>query len=155
MFGAKLVKEVGADALWAKTQDGSLAAFLADTANQGKAGGWSAAMLPLFGQNIVTYHKSWIYLASRFGLKVVMELEPNPGVPPTATHLTEVAETAKAEGVKVILQEPFYSTKAADRVAEKSGARVVVVANSVGGQTEATDYLALMDLIVTRISAAR
>jgi ABC-type Zn uptake system ZnuABC Zn-binding protein ZnuA len=169
MFGAGLVQAVGADALWAKTQDGSMAAFLGDPAKTGKAGlprrsdgvegakagGWVAAMLPLRGQKIVTYHRSWVYLAHRFGLEVAAELEPKPGVPPTAAHLAEVAETARAGEVKLILQEPFYSTKAANQLAAKTGARVVVVANSVGGQPEATDYLALMDLIVQRLSGTR
>ena len=119
------------------------------------AGAWKVAMEPLRGQKIVTYHKSWIYFADRFGLEVVAELEPKPGVPPTAAHLEAVAEIARNAGAKIILQEPFYSTKAAERVAEQVGARVVVVANSVGGQPEATDYLALMDLIVNRISAVK
>jgi zinc/manganese transport system substrate-binding protein len=155
MFGAALVKAAGADALWAKAQDGTLAAFLDEPANKGKAGGWTAAMLPWRGQKIVTYHKSWIYFANRFGLSVAAELEPKPGVPPTASHLAEVAETAKAEGVKIVLQELFYSAKAANQIAGKSGAKVVVVANSVGGQPEATDYLALFDLIVKRISETK
>jgi ABC-type Zn uptake system ZnuABC Zn-binding protein ZnuA len=155
MFGAALVNAVGADALWAKAQDGTLAAFLDEPANKGKAGGWTATMLPWRGQKIVMYHKSWIYFAHRFGLSVAAELEPKPGVPPTAAHLAEVAETAKAEGVKIVLQEPFYSAKAANQIAGKSGAKVVVVANSVGGQPEATDYLALFDLIVKRISETK
>ncbi len=152
MFGAEWVKAVGADLLWAKTQDGTLAAFLQDETNRTKAGGWVVAMAPLRGQKIVTYHKSWIYFTNRFGLTVTDELEPKPGVPPTAVHLAEVVETVKADGVKIILQEPFYSTKAAEQIADKTGARVVVVANSVGGQPEATDYPALMDLIVKRMT---
>ncbi len=152
MFGADLVQSVGADALWAKTQDGSIAAFLGDPANKAKVGGWVAAMLPLRGKKIATYHRSWVYLAHRFGLEVAAELEPKPGVPPTAAHLAEVAEAARAGKVKIVLQEPFYSARAANQIAGKTGARVVVVANSVGGQPEATDYLALMDLIVKRLS---
>ncbi len=155
MFGGELVKAFGADTLWAKTQDGTIAAFLQDEASKSKTGSWIVAMAPLRGQKIVTYHKSWIYFANRFGLTVGAELEPQPGIPPTAAHLIEVAETVKAEGVKIILQEPFYSAKAANQIAGKTGAKVVVVANSVGGQPEATDYLALMDLIVRRISETR
>ncbi len=154
MFGVELVESVGADALWMKTQDGTLAAFLEEPANKGKAGGWVAAMLPLRGQKIVTYHRSWVYFANRFGLSVLGELEPKPGVPPTAAHLNQLAALAKAEGVKIILQEPFYSTKAAEQMARKIGARVVVVPNSVGGHPEATDYLTLMDLIVNRLTEA-
>lgn len=155
MFGAELVRTASADTLWAKTQDGSIAAFLNEPSNKGKADGWIAAMLPLRGQKIVTYHKSWIYFANRFGLTVAAELEPKPGVPPTAAHLAEVAETAKADEVKIVLQESFYNARAANQIAGKTGARVVVVANSVGGQPEATDYLALMDLIVKRLSDTR
>ena len=152
MFGAELARSVGADALWAKTQDGSIADFLRDPAHKDKAGGWAKALLPLRGKKIVTYHRSWVYLAHRFGIEVAAELEPKPGVPPTAAHLAKVAETARAGGVKIILQEPFYSTKAANQIAAKTGARVVVVANSVGGQPEATDYLALMDLIAAKLT---
>lgn len=152
MFGAELVRSVGADALWAKTQDGTIAEFLSDPVHRKAAGGWIQAMLPLRGERIVTYHRSWVYLAHRFGLEVAAELEPKPGVPPTAAHLANVAETALARGVKIILQEPFYSTKAAHQLAAKTGARVVVVANSVGGAPEATDYLALLDLIVSKLA---
>jgi ABC-type Zn uptake system ZnuABC Zn-binding protein ZnuA len=152
MFGAELVKAVGAEALWAKTQDGTMGTWLSDAANAARAGGWTKAMQPLRGQKIITYHRSWLYLANRFGMSVSGELEPKPGVPPTAAHLTELAENAKSDGVKIILQEPFYSTKAANQLAERSGAHVVVVANSVGGQPEAGDYLTLLDLIVGKLA---
>jgi len=146
MFGIETLKGKEPEALWQRLERGE---------DIPKLGGWAAAMAPLRGQKIVTYHRSWIYFANRFGLTVSAELEPKPGVPPTAAHLAEVAETAKADGVKIVLQEPFYSAKAANQIAGKTRARVVVVANSVGGQPEATDYLALMDLIVKRVSDAR
>jgi ABC-type Zn uptake system ZnuABC Zn-binding protein ZnuA len=153
MFGAELLKALPADRLWAMTEDGSIAAFLAEAANLGKAGGWLAAMQPLRGQKIIPYHRSWVYFAHRFGLSIAAEIEPKPGVPPSGAHLRETAAGARQQGVRVILQEPFYSRKAADRLAGEIGARVVVVANSVGGQPEATDYLALMDLIVKCVTA--
>lgn len=154
MFGPALLKATPADKLWAMTADGSLAAFLADSANRGKAGGWLAAMQPLRGQAIVTYHRSWIYFAQRFGLTIAGELEPKPGVPPSAAHLAQIMDTIKGAQVRLILQEPFYSRKAADKVAGQSGIRVVVVANTVGGEAAAADYLALMDLIVQRLTGA-
>ncbi len=150
MFGAELLKALPADRLWAMTEDGSITAFLADPANQGRAAGWLATMQPLRGQQILTYHRSWVYFAHRFGLVIAAEIEPKPGVPPSGAHLRQIAESARQQGVRVILQEPFYSRKAADRLAVETGARVVAVANSVGGQPEASDYLALMDLIVKR-----
>ncbi len=146
MFGAEALNGKDAEGLWESLERGAPIA---------KIGGWAAAMAPLRGKKIVTYHRSWVYLAHRFGLEVAAELEPKPGVPPTAAHLASVAETVKAGEVKIILQEPFYSTKAANQIASKTGARVVVVANSVGGQPEATDYLALMDWIVSRVTETK
>jgi ABC-type Zn uptake system ZnuABC Zn-binding protein ZnuA len=152
MFGAELLKATSAEQLWAMTEDGTIAALLADSAQRGRAGGWLAAMQPLRGQSIVTYHRSWIYFAHRFGLSIAGEIEPKPGVPPSAGHLRQLAQAVRGQGVQIILQEPFYNRRAADRLAGETGASVVVVANSVGGQPEATDYLALMDLIVKRLT---
>ena len=143
MFGAEALKGAKAESLWKRHAKGGEIAGL---------GGWAAQLAPRHGQGIVTYHKSWIYFANRFALRVVGELEPMPGIPPTAAHLAELVATMKAEEVDLVLQEPFYSTKAAERVSAATGARVVVVANSVGGRPEATDYLALMDRIVAELS---
>jgi len=152
MFGPRMVEAVGGDALWSRALDGTLDAFLDEPSQRDKLGGWVAAMRPWRGAAIVTYHRSWIYFARRFGISVIGELEPKPGVPPTAAHLAALEKRARAAGVRIVLQEPFYSPKAARRLAERIGGRVVTVAGSVGGEREATDYLALLDLIVRRIT---
>lgn len=113
---------------------------------------WTRKMEPFKGKAIVTYHKSWIYFAERFGMEIVIELEPKPGVPPSPTHLTQVVQTVQQNKIGLILQEPWYSTKAAERVAEKTGARIVVAPISTGGDPAAMDYFALIDLIVKRLS---
>lgn len=153
MFGRALLDAVPAERLWAMTDDGSIAAFLAEPEQAARAGGWVKQMAPLRDRSILTYHKSWAYFAHRFRLPVAAELEPKPGVPPTAAHLAAVTARARATQAALILQEAFYSTKAAEHVARETALPVVVVANSVGGAPEATDYLALMDLIVQRVSA--
>jgi len=130
----------------------TLDTFLPDKGKAQALGGWVAAMRPLRGQKIVTYHRSWVYFAHRFGLEVAAELEPKPGIPPSAGHLAKVTDLVRQQQIRLILQEPFYSPKAGRRVAEQTGANLVIVANSVGGEKEATDYLALMDLIVRRIT---
>lgn len=150
MFGADPVRTLGAETLWAKTQDGTLAALLADA----RVGGWVARLKPLRGRKIVTYHKSWIYFSQRFGMDVTAELEPMPGIPPTAAHLAEVGALMKSGTVALVLQEPFYSVKAARKVTEETGVPVVVAANSVGGEPGTGDYLALMDRIVEKLTAA-
>lgn len=143
MFGRTILEKFKSQDLWLRLVRGE---------EIPETGGWLEAMSPLRGQKILTYHRSWVYFAHRFGLQVAGELEPKPGVPPTAAHLAELADLARAQDIRIILQEPFYSTKAAEQVAAKTDAHVVVVANSVGGQPEATDYLALMDWIVRNVA---
>jgi len=154
MFGAALVEKVGAAQLWAMTIKGTLSAYLAEKKLTGQVGGWSATMRPYRGRKIITHHRSWSYMAHRFGLSVVAELEPKPGVPPSGSHLAKVMRQAKAAGVRVILLEPAYSRKAADLVAKRIGAKVVVCPISVAGRKGAEDYLSLIDLIVNSVSKA-
>ncbi|MCK4564879.1 MAG: zinc ABC transporter substrate-binding protein [Verrucomicrobia bacterium] len=142
MFGEEAVEKMGGDKLWASLLSGE----------EVEAGGWVAAMKPLKGQSIVTYHKSWIYFANRFGLNIAAELEPKPGIPPSPAHLGLLVELVKAKQIGTILQEPYYSRKAAERVAGKTGAKIVVAPNSTGGDSGADDYLALIDLIVARLT---
>lgn len=115
---------------------------------------WQAKLSPYKNENIIVYHKSLPYFAKRFGLKIVGQLEPKPGIPPTATHLKKIVEDGKEQGVKVIMMEVFYDKKAAEYVAQRIGAQVAVVPNSVGGTKEAKDYFSLMDTIVNRLAEA-
>jgi zinc/manganese transport system substrate-binding protein len=153
MFGRELVAKLGGGKLWAALLKGRLEEVLAQP-EVPPLGGWLATMRPYLGRKIVTYHRSWSYFANRFGLVVSDELEPKPGIPPSPGHVADVVNRIKAEGVKVLLMEPFYSRKAPELVASQTGITVVECANSVGGQPEASDYLAMIDNIVKRVSTA-
>jgi len=153
MFGAELVRAVGGGKLWALLLKGRLDQTLAAPAMP-PVGGWLELMRPFEGQRIVTYHRSWSYFAHRFGLTVAEELEPKPGIPPSPGHVAEVIERIKAENVKLLVMEPFYSRKAPELVSSETGIKVVECANSVGGQPEASDYLSMIDNIVKRVSLA-
>lgn len=150
-FGEDLVEAVGGERLWALEIAGRLDDFLADKGLE--IGGWFGTMRPQRETKIVTYHRSWSYVANRFGLVVAEELEPKPGIPPSPGHLVEVIKRMKMDKVKVLVMEPFFSRRAPDLVSQKTGATVLTIANSVGGQEEAPDYIAMIDNIVTRISA--
>jgi ABC-type Zn uptake system ZnuABC Zn-binding protein ZnuA len=153
MFGAELVERAGGAKLWALLLKERLDSVL-DDPGMPALGGWLAAMKPHAGKKVVTYHRSWSYFAHRFGLVVAAELEPKPGIPPSPGHVAKVVRRVKAEGIKVLLMEPFYSREAPDFAAAQTDIRVVECANSVGGQPEATDYLAMLDNVVKRVSAA-
>lgn len=130
-----------------------LAAFEQAVASRIEA--WTARLAPFRGTPIVTYHNTWRYFARRFGLRADTFLEPKPGIPPSPPHLRDVVAKMRAEGIRVVLVEPFQNRRNADWVAEHTGARVVEVCQFPGGipGTEG-DYIALMDANVEAIAAA-
>ena len=120
---------------------------------------WDVEMKPYRGRKVVTYHRSWPNLAKRFGLNVVDYVEPRAGIPPSPAHTVELIAMMKRENVKVILVEPYFDLKTPDAVARETGAKVVVLMPSVGGEKEITDYFKLFDydvnLLVKAFPAAR
>ncbi len=112
---------------------------------------WQKAITPLRGMKAVSYHKSFSYLAERFGLRVVNTIEPKPGIPPSASHVRDLVTQMKAEGVKLILMEPNRERKTPAFLAQETGAKVAMIPSMVGGSKEAGDYLALFDHIIRTI----
>ncbi len=112
---------------------------------------WEEILSPYVGEKVITYHKSLVYFANRFGFEIVGELEPKPGVPPSPTHLKSIIDVVNREKVKVILVENVYKDDAAQYVAERVKVNVVVTPISVGGTKEVSDYFSLMDFIVKNL----
>jgi ABC-type Zn uptake system ZnuABC Zn-binding protein ZnuA len=104
------------------------------------AQGWAAELASLRGKPVVAWHTSWRYFAKYTGINIVGFMEPKPGVPPSPSHLAGLVQTMKRTGAKAIIMEPFYSRKTADFVAEKTGATVVILPPSVGGQKGLDSY---------------
>jgi len=113
---------------------------------------WKRALSPYQGEKIISYHSTWSYFVKRFGLEIVGQLEPKPGIPPTPSHLQSIIEKVRSENVKVILNESIYQEDAAKFIAERTGAVVVAAPVSVGGSPEVKDYVSLMDEIVRKLT---
>lgn len=110
---------------------------------------WEERAAPLKGAPVVQYHRSFVYLTAWLGLEVVAEIEPKPGVPPTPRHVLTVVRDAQARSVGRVLVEAWHPATAARRVAEETGARLVILP----GQTpEDRTYLehvgAIVDLLL-------
>ena len=115
---------------------------------------WRAALRPYAGTRVVAAHDTWPYFARRFDLSVLATIEEQPGVPPSPRYLGALMERMKQSGVVAILAEPAAPAALLARVAAGSGARVVTLVPSVGAEPEATDYLALFDVNVRRLTTA-
>jgi len=115
---------------------------------------WDAQMAPYKGLRIVTYHRSWPNFCERFGLDVVGYVEPKPGIPPSPSHTLELMQEMKRLGVKIVLVEPYFDLKTPNSIGRETGAKVVVLAPSVGAEKEITDYLRLFDYDVNLVISA-
>ncbi len=115
-----------------------------------KLAAWQAALAPLKGTKVVTYHKDFDYFFERFGMEVVGTLEPKPGIPPSPTHLTDLIPKMRAEHVRLIVIEPFRERNNPDFVAQNTGARVLVLPAMPDGK-DAPDYLSLIDSDIRRL----
>jgi ABC-type Zn uptake system ZnuABC Zn-binding protein ZnuA len=115
---------------------------------------WLAEMKPYAGRKVVTYHRSWPNFAEHFGLNVVGYVEPRPGIPPSPQHTVELIGLMKRDGVKVVLVEPYFDLKTPNAIARDTGAKVVVLMPSVGGEKEITDYFKLFDYDIAKLKQA-
>lgn len=115
---------------------------------------WKAAMAPYSGLKIVSYHRSWPNFTDDFGLDVIGYIEPKPGIPPSPSHTLELIREMKQKGVKIIIMEPYFDSKTPEAIGRQVGGRVAVLAPSVGGDKEVTDYFKLFDYNVGKLVAA-
>jgi zinc/manganese transport system substrate-binding protein len=115
---------------------------------------WDDAMSPYKGLKIVTYHKSWPNFTERFGLDVIGYVEPKPGIPPSPTHTMELIKEMRRQNVKILLVEPYFDLKTPNSIGRETGAKVLVMSPSVGGEKEITDYIGLFDHDIKLLTTA-
>jgi ABC-type Zn uptake system ZnuABC Zn-binding protein ZnuA len=106
---------------------------------------WANALMSLQGVPMIAYHNNWAYFARRFRLNFAGYIELKPGVPPSAAHLAGLISAMRTQGIKVIVRQPNEPEKNTNFLAERSGARVVTLATSVGSVADAGNYLSLFD----------
>mgnify|MGYP005858887655 CR=1 FL=1 len=106
------------------------------------------------GTKVVVYHRTWAYFNERFGLVEFADIEPKPGIAPSASHIRSLIGRMKGSDVKVILMESFYPRKFPDTVARQTGAKVVIVPTSAGAAKGAETYIGMFDKLVGTLEGA-
>lgn len=115
---------------------------------------WLEQMKPYAGRKVVTYHRSWPNFAKHFNLDVVGYVEPRPGIPPSPSHTLELIQLMKRQNIKIIMVEPYFDLKTPDAIARDTGAKVVVMLPSVGGEKQVADYFNLFDYDIALLTKA-
>lgn len=154
LYGHDLVEEYGASKLERLSRRDELTDYLKTKGTSDKLGGWLKKAESLRGLKIITYHKTWIYFADRFGMQIAGEIEEKPGIPPSQDYLASLIKKIQTDGIKVIFVDTIYPSKDGKYIAGKTDAKIVSSPIDVGGADGTGDYFALIDTLLDRIIAA-
>lgn len=116
---------------------------------------WQARIAKSGVTEVVTYHKTLNYFLDRFGIDNPINLEPKPGIPPTAQHIMEVIRVVKEKNIKLVMIENFYDKSFADKIAtEVPNIKIVTIPVEVGGEPSIKTLDDLYEHLVTVIEEA-
>lgn len=127
-------------------------AFVADFG--ARIDSWAQRLAPLRGAQIVCYHKQWEYLLDWLGIGVLGYVENKPGIPPSPRHLGELQAQMSEAGTRLVLISNFFEPSQAKKVAESSGAALVILPTCVGGEDGLEDPFRFFDYVAERLTSS-
>lgn len=89
-------------------------------------------------KKVVQYHLLFNYFLNRYGFKSYGTVEPLPGIAPSSKHTLQLIKIMKQNDVKKILQDVYHERKTTKFIAEKTGAKVLVIPQDVGADGSKT-----------------
>ncbi len=99
------------------------------------------------GKKVVVYHKEFTYVLKRYKLNRAISIEKLPGVSPSPSRIREVIGFIKQNGIKVVLVSPWSNIGSARRVAEKSGAQLIILPIQTGSTSGTETYIKMVDRV--------
>jgi zinc/manganese transport system substrate-binding protein len=111
---------------------------------------WEKQLARFKGKSAVTYHRSWSYFLLWAGIQNFAQLEPKPGIPPSADHVVKLTKEMKAAKVGLLLMEDYYPKGIAEQVAKDTGAQLLVLPTEVGAQGTRS-YADVFDRVVEEL----
>ncbi|HEV2672330.1 MAG TPA: metal ABC transporter substrate-binding protein [Gemmatimonadales bacterium] len=159
LYGAELVTILGGQTLADLDRQGKLFDFLNQRRYKGatlfdRLGGWLKQGLIFRGKEMACYHKEWDYFSREFGIPCVDYIEPKPGIPPTPKHVRELIDLMQQRHVRVLLSPGYFDHNQIRQVAERTGAKAVIVPSNVGGAPGVNTFFDLIGTIVTGLAQA-
>ena len=112
-----------------------------------------AILEPVRGEPFVPFHDAWPYFAERYGLNLVVELEPFPGREPSPAYVAEALDLVERSGARVVFGEAQLDPRPAEVVAESAGVGLEVL-DPLGGSRELPSYQAMLRFNAERIARA-
>jgi zinc/manganese transport system substrate-binding protein len=135
----------GAASAYQKNLDAFLARWKA------KSAAWDKQAEPLKGKAVIQYHRLFNYFAVRTAMRIVGELEPKPGIPPTSRHLEELIDVNAAGTIYMIVTDPYHEQKSPEGLAKKMSVPWVVLPQDVAAVPAAKDIFSLYDTLLASV----
>jgi ABC-type Zn uptake system ZnuABC Zn-binding protein ZnuA len=159
LYGDELVKLLGGQTLADLDRQGKLFDFLNQRQYQGAAlatrlGGWLKQGMVFRGKEMACYHKEWDYFSREFGIPCVDYIEPKPGIPPAPKHVRELIDLMQQRHVRVLLSPGYFDHTQIKQVAERTGAKAVIVPSNVGGAPGVNTFFDLINTLVGSLAQA-
>lgn len=105
---------------------------------------------------IVTYHKMFIYFCERYAIQCTLQLEPKPGIPPTASHLVNAIEQMKKRKIRMVWIENIFRDSVGEKIRQSlPEAKVFRVPVSVGGEPEILTSEQLIEKLVETLEKGK
>jgi zinc/manganese transport system substrate-binding protein len=114
---------------------------------------WEKQAAPLKGIPIIVHHKGFPYMNDWLGLKEVAELEPKPGMEPSAAHLEKVLKDLGQHPARMVIRAAYQSERPSEWISERAHVPAVMLPYTVGGTPQAIDLFTLFDDTIQRLLA--
>ena len=118
---------------------------------QDAIGHWDQQAGLLRGKKVVVHHKEWTYLLHWLGLERIATLEPKPGVPPNAGHLSALKQQLSQTPATAIVRSPINDPRPGEWLSNETGIPVLVLPYTVGGSEDTKTLQALFDDILKQL----
>ena len=121
---------------------------------------WSAAIIkweqqaaPLKGIPVIVHHKGFPYMNDWLGLKEVAELEPKPGMEPSAAHLEQVVNDLQLHPARMVIRAAYQNERPSEWIAGRAHIPAVELPFTVGGTPQAANLYSFFDDTIQRLLA--
>jgi ABC-type Zn uptake system ZnuABC Zn-binding protein ZnuA len=98
---------------------------------------------PVRGAAFVPFHDAWPYFAARYGLDLIVEIEPFPGREPSPNYLRDALGKIAGSGAKAVFSEVQLNRRPAEVVAADAGVALFEL-DPLGGASDREGYADLL-----------
>ena len=156
-IGAPLVGILTPATAYDLLKSNKLLDFLAQQKYQGKPltaqlAGWLKQAEVFRGKQMACYHKEWAYFGRRYDIECVTYIEAKPGIPPTPGHVQQVIQLMRDRKIPVLFASNYFDRKQIQQVAERTGAKAVIVPENTQGAPGVNTYFDLMNTWVSNLA---